>query len=263
MTDQAVPANGPGRNRPKPTFWHSLRVWVNSALTLGILTIGAVVMFVVGLLTLFRARGLYNEVLAKWISTVVLVLWGIRVVVHRDYPLPSGQVVYISNHTSSLDVFVVVSMGLPQCRFFLSSFLRYYIPLGVMATIMGTFFVVPQKYPEKRTRIFANATKILQRTGESVFLTPEGARITTGKIGHFNKGAFHIATVLKAPIVPFYIQTQKAANPGKGYDVRPGCVNVYFKPIIATREWELNHLNRNREQVRSNFVTYHDELGAV
>ena len=36
--------------------------------------------------------------------------------------------------------------------------------------------------------------------------SPEGARITTGEIGHFNKGAFHLATSLRAPIVPLYLE---------------------------------------------------------
>ena len=46
---------------------------------------------------------------------------------------------------------------------------------------------------------------ILRRTGQSVFLSPEGTRVRTGEIGPFNKGAFHLAGDLGAPLLPLYI----------------------------------------------------------
>ena len=76
---------------------------------------------------------------------------------------------------------------------------------------MGTFFTVPQSDPAERARIFARADRVLRRTGESVYLSPEGERVTTGTVGHFNKGAFHLATDLHAPIVPMFISFLRAS----------------------------------------------------
>jgi 1-acyl-sn-glycerol-3-phosphate acyltransferase len=56
----------------------------------------------------------------------------------------------------------------------------------------------------------------LERTGESVYLSPEGERVTGGRVGHFNKGAFHLATDLHAPIVPLFLRIPRAMDPGKG-----------------------------------------------
>ena len=134
----------------------------------------------------------------------------------RLQPFPTTQTIYISNHTSTLDLFVLVALGLPNCRFFLSGFLKKIMPLGVISWMMGTFFTVPQDRPAERTRIFQRAERILRRTGESVYLSPEGARITTGQIGHFNKGAFHLATNLHVPIVPFFIAIPPGMDPGRG-----------------------------------------------
>ena len=92
--------------------------------------------------------------------------------------------------------------------------------------MMGTFFTVPQDRPAERTRIFKRAERILRRTGESVYLSPEGARITTGEIGHFNKGAFHLATNLRVPIVPFFIAIPPDVDPGRGIAARPGVIDV-------------------------------------
>jgi len=234
----------------------SWRTLGRAVLTLGLLTVAAVVTLAVAALTLFRARRLYSEGLAR----AILWLWGIAVVVHRTRPLPTRPTVYVSNHTSTIDIFVLVALGLPRTRFFLSGFLRKLLPLGVIAILMGTFFTSPQTDRPGRIRCFQRADRVLRRTGDSVYLSPEGERITIGRIGHFNRGAFHLATSLHAPIVPFYIDIPPAMDPGKGYAARPGTVHVYFGPEIATGDWRLEELDTNRAKVRALFVAFQNGL---
>jgi 1-acyl-sn-glycerol-3-phosphate acyltransferase len=240
-----------------PDSWCTLG---RALVTLVLMTVAAAVTFAVAVLTLFQARRLYSEGLAGALARTVLWLWGIDVVVHRDATLPTRQAVYVSNHTSTIDVFVLVALGLPRTRFFLSGFLRKIVPLGVIATLMGTFFTCPQTDRAGRVRRFQRADRVLRRTRDSVYLSPEGERITTGRIGHFNKGAFHLATSLRAPIVPFFIDIPRAMNPGKGYAAKPGTVHVYFGPQIATDTWRLEDLDANRAGVRALFVAFHDGL---
>jgi 1-acyl-sn-glycerol-3-phosphate acyltransferase len=231
-----------------------------SAIGFTLLSAGAVVMLAVAAVTLFQTRRFYAEVMAKGLGRMFLRLWGIRVTVHADQPFPERQTIYISNHTSTLDLFVLVALGLPNTRFFLSGFVRKIIPLGVIGYLIGIFWTAPQEYPQKRIRCFQAAERTLRRTGESVFLSPEGERVTTGLIGHFNKGAFHLATQLGVPIVPFYIQIPRASDPGTGLDARPGTIHVYVKPAISTRGWKLIDLEENRDRVRDLFIRLHEEL---
>ena len=230
-----------------------------AAAGMAIVTFGAVAMLPVGAMTLFRARRLYSALAAK-LSRAVLALYGVHIQVHSSEPFPRSQTVYVSNHTSTLDLFILVALGLPNCRFFLSGFLRKIVPLGVIAWMMGTFFTVPQDRPDERRRIFRRAAATLRRTGESVYLSPEGGRIVTGEIGHFNKGAFHIATDLHVPIVPMYFQIPKAVDPGLGYEARSGTVNVYVLPAIDTSQWTEADLLANRDGVRDLFVRLHEEM---
>ena len=232
-------------------------VFVKAVLSIVVLTAWSLVMLLAAVITLFRARRLYNEYLARWLARFILWLWGIRVEVHRrDEPL-NGQFIYISNHSSTIDIFAIISLGLPRCRFFLYGRLRRIIPLGIIATVMGTFFTFPQTQPEKRVRVFMNADSTLRRTGESVYLSPEGMRVTTGEIGHFNKGAFHLATSLKVPIIPFYIKIPREMDPGAGMDAEPGTIHIYFQEPIQTDTWKLEDLDENREMVRRRFLEYH------
>ena len=236
--------------------------WLSRARVLGTIaglsvSLIACAMVAVGVLTFFRARRLYAAI-ARVTGLGVLRLYGIRIAVVPPAPFPRTQTIYISNHSSTLDLFILVALGLPGCRFFLSGFLRRkYIPLGVMASMMGTFFTVPQDRPHERRRIFANAERELRRTGESVYLSPEGQRITTGHIGHFNKGAFHLATALRVPIVPLYFEIPPAIDPRRGFDAKPGTVIIHVLPAIDTSDWRLEDLEQNTSAVRDMFVAYH------
>jgi 1-acyl-sn-glycerol-3-phosphate acyltransferase len=223
---------------------------------------GAAFMVPLGIVTAFRARRLYAAC-ATGISRAVLRLYGIRMQIHGAPPWPSGQAIYVSNHTSTLDLFILVALGLPNTRFFLSGFLRKIVPLGVISTMMGTFFTVPQSNPSERARIFARAGRALKRTRESVYLSPEGERITTGTVGHFNKGAFHLATDLHAPIVPMFLFIPPEVDPMRGLDARPGTVHVYVLPPVDTRAWVLEDLIKNKESVRDLLVRFQETLACV
>lgn len=223
---------------------------------------GAALMLPLGIVTAFRARRLYAAC-ATGISRGVLRLYGIRMEIHGAPPWPTGQIIYVSNHTSTLDIFILVAVGLPNARFFLSGFLRKIVPLGIISSMMGTFFTVPQSNPAERARLFARACRTLKRTRESVYLSPEGERVTTGSVGHFNKGAFHLATELHAPIVPMFLYIPSAVDPKRGLDARPGAVHVYVLPAVDTRTWVLADLLQNKERVREMLVRFQETLACV
>lgn len=235
------------------------RYWLKAALTLVLLTVGSLAVLLVALLTGFQARGFYTERMASLLGRWILRLWGIHMVVHDRPPDTGEQRVYISNHTSTVDVFVLIALGLLNTRFFLSGYLRKFLPLGLIGYLTGVIWTVPQEFPAQRVEIFKRAERILKRTGESVYLSPEGKRVTSGEVGPFNKGAFHLATNLGAPIVPLYIFIPPEIDPGMGYRAQPGQVDVYFKPSIDTSNWHLKDLMANKEQVRAQFIKWHRE----
>lgn len=221
------------------------------------LTVGSIVMLVAAIPTLGLARRFYSETIGRWIGWSVLRLSGIRYRAHGDPAPANTQTIYISNHTSTLDVFVLIALALPRTRFFLSGFLRKMVPIGIIGTLIRIFWTVPQEFPERRREIFKRADRILRQTGDSVYLSPEGMRVTTGEIGAFNKGAFHLATSLHAQIVPIYIAIPRDIDPGMGYDAKPGTTDVYFLPPIDTSSWRLADLDANREAVRELFLRVH------
>ena len=81
-----------------------------------------------------------------------------------------------------------------------------------------------------------------------------------GGISRFNRGAFHLATNLKAPIVPIFIAIPPHINPGRGYGLLPGVVRVYINPPIPTADWKLEDLEQNKEIVRDLYVDWNRRL---
>ena len=98
----------------------------DSAGLIALRTLGARI--AVGIATFFQFRRVYSEWIVTPLGKAILAVWGIRMALHRSDPFPRTQTVYISNHTSTIDMFVLIALGLPSCRFFLSGYLRRLIP---------------------------------------------------------------------------------------------------------------------------------------
>jgi putative phosphoserine phosphatase/1-acylglycerol-3-phosphate O-acyltransferase len=248
---------------PPPRSWR-LRPIVTAVIATVVIHVAAMLALAVSVVTLFQARRFVMDVIITRLSRVILRAGGVHVeVVGADDGRPpwwsppgttAPQRVYVFNHTSSLDLFVVCALGLPRVRFFMKRKFLLFVPFGLLGLLSGTFFTMPQTMPEARTRLFQRATRVLRATGESVFLSPEGTRVTTGEIGPFNKGAFHLAAALQAPIVPLYFETSSGADPGRGLLVGEGVVRVHVLPGIDTRDWDVADIGRHRDDVHALYV---------
>lgn len=232
------------------------RQWLTVAAVLAGMSLAALTVTVVQVLTLGRARRWCQDVLATGCARLILRATGITLDL-RDGGLTrrTAQTVFIANHTSTLDFFVITALGLPGTRAFLARKNALFAPVGVLSLMLGHFFTVPQTRTEDRRRIFRRAAERLAASGDSVFLTPEGTRHPDG-VGPFNRGAFHLAVHLGAPIQPLFVDVPPRINPGKGFKTRPGTVTVRAFPLIDTTGWTLDTLPEHIAAVRAHYLAY-------
>jgi len=240
----------------------SLIYGVRVVASLALVTICSLLMLAFAVITLFQLRRLYSEWFLTPCGRWFLRIWGLRMEVHQHAPFPARQTVFVMNHTSSIDMFAIVALGLPNTRFFLSGFMRKFPPLALIGYLTGIFWTVDQAYTEKRVQIFQRACRVLSQTGESVCLSPEGQRITSGEIGPFNKGAFHLAAALGAPMQPIFIHIPSEINPGKGWHARPGTIHIHIGETIDTSIWRGEDAATIKEQVRDYYVHWKEVLDA-
>lgn len=230
------------------------------ALSFLLMSLAALAMLAVALVTLFQARVVYAERMPAWLGRAILRIWSIRLLIHQEGTIPRRQVIYVANHSSTLDMFALIALGLPRTRYFMFGGVRKFLPLALIGHLMGMFWTVDQRYPLRRRAIFGRADRVLRRTGDSAYLSPEGRRVTDGRIGPFNKGAFHLAISLRAPVVPLYIRIPDAINPGTGFWPAAGTIDVFIRPPISTEDWQLQSLDRHRDSVRDEYVALHQTL---
>ena len=226
-------------SQPKSSRVRDVYTW---ALGFPLAMTGAATITGVQLATGFRARKLCANTILPVFAKSCLSLMDIKFVVHGRENIPSGQAVYISNHPSFLDLFLMASLKLPNLRSFLSEDVLKYIPIAVIGKALGYFFTPDQTDRNRRVECFQNAASVLRETGDSIFVTPQGER-RGHEIGHFNKGAFHLAMDLRAPLVPIFIETPKSMNPGMDITAIPGTVHIYIDPPVDTSTWTIEGLD--------------------
>jgi hypothetical protein len=56
-----------------------------------------------------------------------------------------------------------------------------------------------------------------------------------------------------------FIHIPGSVDPRKGFDARPGAIDVYVLPAVDTADWRLDRLIANKESVRNLFVRVQEE----
>ena len=169
-------------------------------------------------------------------------LWvaGARVVVRRDAQLdPDRSYVFISNHTSNLDVPAIVSVVEHPLRFITKQELRRIPVFGWAAERMGHVFV------DRKDR--AGATKAIRRRmerglrGASLFFFAEGTRSVRDELLPFKKGAAVAALEMGLDCVPIAVAGARTVLKPKGFSLfRPGPVAVVLGAPIPTASHALD-----------------------
>lgn len=225
--------------------------------SLGVLVVATLSISLASLLTLGHARSFNHAVQITFYARLILRVLGVKVRVHDraaiDARTLSNPAVFIANHRSSLDILILCAIHLPRCRFFLTGLDRDNPQIAfvwLIAKQLGTFFTFPQTRPDLRQICFREASETLLRSGDNVFLTPEGVRRPDGTIGKFNKGAFHLAISLGRPIVPLYFYTPDTVNPGNGLRTGRGTVEIMVLPEIETSDWQVADVAANAAAVQ-------------
>lgn len=149
--------------------------------------------------------------------------------------VPDGQVVFIPNHASYLDVFALVSV-LPMKRMkntqtagwagiaFHDWFSSYLSRLS---------FAFPIEAEKSLLSSLAMGASVLKK-GRSLIWFPEGERTLDGKLLKFKSGIGMILEDSKVPVVPVYLNgTRQALAPGKWFPHLEQEITVIFgEPVL-------------------------------
>ncbi len=177
-----------------------------------------------------RGENSVHEVARKW-ARGILWLSGVKVeVIGTENIIPDGPQIFMANHQSFFDIFIVLAFIPAQFRFIAKKELFRVPLLGGAMRKYGTIEINRQHHVSAVQSIEEAARKI--REGKSVMTFPEGTRSVDGEIKAFKKGVFHLAMKAGVPIVPISVVGSREILPKFSLRVRPGSIQMIIsRPI--------------------------------
>lgn len=167
-------------------------------------------------------------------SPVVFGLYGIKLHIRTNENLPDVPAIFIANHTSQLDIPVVV-YAIPRGLFFVAKKELAKVPLlGQYMQAMGMIFV-DRGNREKAIQSMNEAAKKVV-SGKNLVTFPEGTRSENGALLPFKKGSFVIAQNANIPIVPIAISGAEKALKKGGFIAHSGIIKVTIGEVIWPKE---------------------------
>lgn len=227
-------------------------------ITLSFITLAILALFTLAgtILTFGLLQNFILEKIYAPAARLVLRINGVKLAVQNPYT-PDRPVVYIVNHSSTLDMFIIAGLGLPNTRY-VAKYEFLYNPLFlILGKASGQIFVKRQE-KEKAVAALQKAYSRIHKNSYSLLVAPEGTRKHEGLIGPFKKGAFRIALDLQYPIIPIHIKGARELCSGGSLIVYPGTITVQFHPPIDTGTWSLDTLDEHIHSLREQYVAWEE-----
>jgi 1-acyl-sn-glycerol-3-phosphate acyltransferase len=203
-----------------------------------------------------ESGGVYDRAQRRW-ARGLLRATGIRVQVEGEERIPKEPVVYISNHASFVDIWVLLATLPGSVRFvFKKEFL--YIPImGLAMRAMG-HVAMDRGNRKAAFQSYGSAAEAVKR-GLSIIVFAEGTRSLDGKLQPFKKGPFVLAISADAPVVPVFCENTFALLPKGSWAPRPGTVVLRVGTPLPSAGLDYEDRDRLSEECRNALLG----LGAV
>ncbi len=243
----------------KPGFFITLRMIVILIAEIILLPICIIMMALGNLISLGRLQDATFRMASYVFGRTGLFLAGIRLDIRYHAEKPPEPAVYLFNHCSTLDLFVITALSLPGVRYIAKKEIGYNPLFWAIAKLSGQI-MINRKDPRQAITQMNRAYKYLRRNRFSLMMAPEGTRSPTGKILPFKSGAFHAAAELGYPVVPVYIEGAYALCPGKSLIARPGRITVHFHKPVDASGWSKKSIRKHADEMRERYLKWNGEV---
>ena len=213
------------------------------------------------LLSLFNcsARRVHFWVAVPW-AKVILLVCGIKVAVSgKENVDPEVPRVYMVNHQSYFDVFVVLACLPVDFKFLLKEELMR-IPLLGPAMKRAGYIGIERDDPRKAIKSMNLAAERI-RGGASVLIFPEGTRSLDGRLGSFKKGGFNLALKSGCDIVPVAISGTARIVPKGSLKIEKGNVGFVIGRPIPLAGYSRRNVAQLMDEVRASMLASKQKAG--
>ena len=168
----------------------------------------------------------------------------------NNLPLDNkGPYIYMFNHVSMFDQFMI------------GAFISHYITaIGaeeifeypVWGRLIRRYGAIPIKRKRLKSAIKSlDLVEMAMNNGTSFIIAPEGTRTTTGDMGVFKKGPFHLAKNTGITIVPVALLGAYKAKKKNDWRLMPGIITTKFGDPIKEDEYKSLSVEGIRDLTRA------------
>ncbi len=157
--------------------------------------------------------------------------------------------IYMSNHQSYFDIFVLLAFAPTDFRFILKQELMKIPFLGVAMKRAG-HIAINRESPREAIRGMEQVAELI-KSGMCVVIFPEGTRSVDGKLQPLKKGGFHMAIKSGRPIVPVAIRNTCRIVTKGSLRINKGDVAIYFDRPISLEGYTRKNLPELMDRVKT------------
>jgi len=195
-----------------------------------------------------RQGGVYDFCTRRWSK---LMLWAsgakLEMIGLENIP-PDQPVVFVSNHQSWFDIFILGGYLPGQVRFVAKKELSK-IPIFGRAMKSAEHIFIDRQNRQAAFAAYEEASATIH-AGMSAVVFAEGTRSRTGKLQPFKKGPFVLAIASRVPVVPVYCAGTFTLLPKGSVWIRPHPVAALIGKPISTDGLVYEDREKLMEQVR-------------
>lgn len=166
----------------------------------------------------------------------------------KEHIQPGQSYVFVANHQSMLDVWVIYGWLPVVFKWLMKAELRKMPFVGAACKAAGHVFV-DRSSPMAAKKSLVEVEKVL-RDGVCTVIFPEGTRSLDGQVGRFKRGAFQIALELNLPIIPISLTGCYEAMNRKAHYVTRHPVHMYIGEPIMPEQFNRENPHETMDMVR-------------
>lgn len=170
-------------------------------------------------------------------------------------PIRDGSVpaIYVSNHTSVLDIFLGIWLVPTGTCGIAKKEIVWYPFFGQLYFLSG-HLMLDRSNRASAVEGLRTLADLIAKHRLGVWMWPEGTRARDGRLLPFKKGFAHLALATRLPIVPVVVAGAHRAWEKHSLRIRPTRLDVQVLDPIPTDDWTPENLDEKIEDVRRRFV---------
>lgn len=192
---------------------------------------------------------------------VCLYLSGSKVQVEgREHLDRTRAAIYITNHTSLLDIFLMMWLTPTGTCSVAKKQILYYPLYGILFWLSG-HLMIDRSNTEKAVASLKELEKYVREKKLSVVIFPEGTRQRNGRIGLFKKGFVHMAIATGLPVVPIVVTNAHKGWKAKSATIAKSSIHVQVLPAYDTSLWRSDDVEGAIREIMDLYIKHlpHDQ----